>query len=83
MTYPYPMKITTKGQVTIPKEVRDRCGLLPHMEVEFQVGKNGTAVLIPKKPSKSPLASWLRKARGIAKGSFTTDEVMSVTRGEG
>jgi AbrB family looped-hinge helix DNA binding protein len=77
------MRITSKGQVTIPLEVRKQCGLLPHTEVEFHVNRSGKAVLVPKKPRTSPMASWLRKARGIAKGRFTTDEVMRQTRGEG
>jgi AbrB family looped-hinge helix DNA binding protein len=76
------MKITSKGQVTIPLKVRKQCGLLPHTEVEFQVNRSGKAVLVPKKSRSSPMASWLRKARGIAKGRFTTDEVMRLTRGE-
>ncbi len=33
------MQITSKGQVTIPKEIRDEFGLLPHTEIEFQVKK--------------------------------------------
>ncbi|MHB8868605.1 MAG: AbrB/MazE/SpoVT family DNA-binding domain-containing protein [Thermoleophilia bacterium] len=31
------MRITTKGQVTIPQDIRERFGLLPHTEVRFQV----------------------------------------------
>lgn len=40
------MRITTKGQVTIPQEIRERLGLLPHTEVEFIV-ERGHAVLRP------------------------------------
>jgi AbrB family looped-hinge helix DNA binding protein len=31
------MRITSKGQVTIPREIREQCGLLPHTEVRFVV----------------------------------------------
>lgn len=41
------MRITSKGQVTIPQAIRERVGLLPHTEVEFSV-ERGRAVLRPK-----------------------------------
>ena len=42
------MRITSKGQVTIPQDIRERLGLLPNTEVEFAV-ERGVAVLRPKK----------------------------------
>ena len=39
------MKITSKGQVTIPQAVREQAGLLPHSEVEFEVLANGDVVI--------------------------------------
>lgn len=42
------MRITSKGQVTIPQEIRERLGLLPNTEVEFAV-ERGVAVLRPKR----------------------------------
>jgi len=42
------MRITSKGQVTIPQGIRERLGLLPHTEVEFAV-ERGAAVLRPKR----------------------------------
>ena len=41
------MRITSKGQVTIPQDIRERLGLLPNTEVEFAV-ERGVAVLRPK-----------------------------------
>jgi AbrB family looped-hinge helix DNA binding protein len=41
------MRITSKGQVTIPQAIRERVGLLPHTEVEFTV-ERGRAVIRPK-----------------------------------
>ena len=38
------MKITTKGQVTIPADIRERLGLLPNTEVEFTLAGNGVMV---------------------------------------
>ena len=35
------MQITSKGQVTIPQEIRNRLGLLPHTEVEFELSEGG------------------------------------------
>jgi len=40
------MRITTKGQVTIPQDIREQLGLLPHSEVEFTI-ERGHAVLRP------------------------------------
>ena len=39
------MKITSKGQVTIPQAVREKAGLHPHSEVEFEVRENGEVIL--------------------------------------
>ena len=39
------MKVTNKGQVTIPPELRERHGLLPHHEVEFLDQPNGALVV--------------------------------------
>jgi AbrB family looped-hinge helix DNA binding protein len=44
------MRITSKGQVTIPQHIREQLGLLPNTEVEFSV-ERGRAVLRPKKPA--------------------------------
>ncbi len=68
------MHITEKGQVTIPHHIREQFGLLPHTEVDFIV-KDGDILLV-KKVGSSPL----EKMRGIAKGKFTTDEIMELTR---
>lgn len=42
------MHITTKGQVTIPQDIREQLGLLPNTEVEFTI-ERGCAVIRPKK----------------------------------
>ncbi|MFO1258586.1 MAG: AbrB/MazE/SpoVT family DNA-binding domain-containing protein [Gammaproteobacteria bacterium] len=68
------MHITQKGQVTIPQHIREKFGLLPHTEVEFII-QNDTVVLRRKAGS-----SQFKRMRGLAKGKFTTDEIMALTR---
>ena len=75
------MKITTKGQVTIPRDVREKLGLLPHSEVEFIV--EGNAVRIKKVDrSESRGKKVVEKLRGKATVRMSTDEIMALTRGE-
>jgi AbrB family looped-hinge helix DNA binding protein len=58
------MKIGERGQVTIPKELREKFGLKPKTEVEFQVVDN--SILLRKKRRKLTLARW----KGRCKKSF-------------
>ena len=75
------MWITTKGQVTIPQDIRERLGLLPGGEVEFDVV--GDSVRIRKKRgSKSRGDRLLEAMRKAPKPSMSTDELMALTRGE-
>jgi AbrB family looped-hinge helix DNA binding protein len=75
------MRITSKGQVTIPQDIRERFGLLPHTEVEFVI--EGNVVVIRKAESGNVKArEWVRTYRGSLKGGMTTDELMKLTRGE-
>ena len=76
------MRLTSKGQVTIPQEIRERLGLLPLSEVEFDVV--GDSVRIRKrKGTKSRgqrLLELMRRAK--PKPGMTTDELMAMTRGD-
>ena len=75
------MRITSKGQVTIPKAIRDAAGLLPHTEVQFTV--SGGQVILRKGPGKGLRGAKLIEAlRGKATVKMTTDEIMALTRGE-
>ena len=75
------MRMTVKGQVTIPQEIRERLGLLPLCEVEFDVV--GDSVRIRKKRgSKSRGDLMLEAMRRAPKGLMSTDELMAMTRGE-
>lgn len=74
------MKITTKGQVTIPQEIREEFGLLPHTEVEFRV-RDGEVVLV--KSSRGARGRRIvEHLRGRGNVNMTTDEIMQLTRGE-
>jgi AbrB family looped-hinge helix DNA binding protein len=77
------MRVTSKGQVTIPADIREKAGLLPHTEVEFEY--DGSAVRIVKATSSSKESRGERLVRvlsGSASRRMTTDEIMSLTRGE-
>ena len=74
------MLITSKGQITIPKEFREALGLLPHTDVEFErVGDE----LRVRKAKKSVRGKKLLKAMiGKSNVSMSTDEIMQLTRAE-
>jgi AbrB family looped-hinge helix DNA binding protein len=76
------VRITSKGQVTIPVEIRERLGLLPNSEVEFEV--EGNAVRIRKARGKRASGrgrSVVAHLRGRATSGMTTEEIMALTRG--
>ena len=75
------MRITSKGQVTIPIEVRQKAGLLPDTEVEFIVKGN---TVIVKKAEKTPRRGHrlLTIMRGKATTRLSTDEIMALTRSD-
>jgi len=74
------MRITSKGQVTIPVEIREALGLLPSTEVEFQVV--GSSVRIRKARGRQPRGrSLITRMRGKATVRMTTDEILALTRG--
>ena len=76
------MRITSKGQVTIPQEIREQCGLLPHTQVRFVV-EDGR-VLIEKDSAEGSRGreglERLRRAR--LRTRLSTDELLALTRGE-
>ncbi|MGH3545874.1 MAG: AbrB/MazE/SpoVT family DNA-binding domain-containing protein [Mycobacteriales bacterium] len=77
------MHITSKGQVTIPAEIRQRAGLLPNTEVDFILETNGARIVrraATKGESRGQRA--VRLLRGSATVRLSTDEIMAMTRGE-
>ena len=75
------MKISRKGQVTIPQPLRRKFGLLPNTEVAFEEA-DGCVLIRPVLGKRAVIEERLRRARGIADGGLSTDEVMRLTRGE-
>lgn len=77
------MRITSKGQVTIPVDIRERAGLLPHMEVAFAY-EDGVVRIFPAKPAgeSGRGARIVAHLRGAGDVGMTTDEIMALTRGE-
>jgi len=73
------MRVTTKGQVTIPQEIREKMGITPAVEVDFIEEKD--RVYLVKKKGKAKRSNKFSKLRGIADVKMTTDEIMSLTRG--
>jgi AbrB family looped-hinge helix DNA binding protein len=73
-------KVTSKGQVTIPKPVRDLLGIGPGSRVDFRRTADG-AIVIEKAKGERP-KSRLAELRGIAGPGLSTDEIMALTRGE-
>jgi AbrB family looped-hinge helix DNA binding protein len=78
------MRITSKGQVTIPQPIREAAGFLPNTEVEFEL--DGTAVrLVKARRRRAPTRGELAVAalrRGRSHLLMTTDEIMALTRGD-
>lgn len=72
--------VTAKGQVTIPKPVRDLLGIAPGSRVDFRRAADGSVVLV-RADEKRP-ASRLAKLRGQAGSGLSTDAIMALTRGE-
>lgn len=74
------MKITSKGQVTIPLEVREKMGFFPDTEVEFII--SGNTVRLKKARSQSKRSrDMIARMRGKATVKMATDEIMAMTRG--
>ncbi len=76
------MRVTTKGQVTIPQDIRERAGFLPGTEVEFVLGDDGEVrVRRPAGQDRNPATeSAVARLRGAARGGLSTEEIMALTR---
>lgn len=77
--------MTSKGQVTVPKSLRDRLGLRPGAAVEFELRPQGEVVVRPARPGRQRRRRTGRFARlrGTLKTGMTTDELMRLLRGYG
>lgn len=80
-----PNNLTSKGQVTIPKRIRDELQLVPGAAVEFSVNSAGEVVLHRPRPAKGLGVGSLPKdrfdaVRGVADVRWQTDELMKLLR---
>ena len=73
------MRVTIKGQVTIPQKIREKLGITPAVEVDFIEEKN--RIYLVKREGELRKTDKFRKVRGIASVKMTTDEIMALTRG--
>ncbi len=75
------MRVTQKGQVTIPQEIREKAGILPETEVDFVF--DGERIYLEKREGSSGRGrTLLQRMRGKATVALSTDEIMALTQGE-
>lgn len=76
--------VTIKGQVTIPKAVRDLLDIGPGSSVSFKVADDGQVTIlkegVPTDTARPP--GRFARLRGIATAGLSTDEIMALTRGD-
>jgi AbrB family looped-hinge helix DNA binding protein len=75
------MKVTTKGQVTIPLAVREQAGIRPGDEVDFVI-EDGAIKVVRNQSAPSRGQRLVARLWGSATVRMTTDEIMALTRGE-
>jgi AbrB family looped-hinge helix DNA binding protein len=77
------MRITTKGQVTIPLAIREKAGLLPNTEVEFSYDGKTVSIRPARRKTRPGRGERLiSHMRGRGDVKMTTDEILALTRGE-
>lgn len=76
------MRITSKGQVTVPIEIRERAGFLPGTEVEFVVVRDSIRIVRKTGDGRSPGrgARAVARLRGTASAGLSTDDILALTR---
>lgn len=72
--------VTSKGQVTIPKPVRDLLGIVPGSAVCFELAPDGRVIVSQVGDQRRP-ASRFARLRGTADAGMSTEEIMVLTRG--
>jgi antitoxin PrlF len=73
------MRVTSKGQVTIPQDVREQLGITPGSEVDFQLDSHGARLVRVDTGEGRALAAGMR---GRATKAMSTEEIMALTRGD-
>lgn len=79
------MRVTTKGQVTIPQEIRKKLGILPNSEVEFELDGSVATLrkVVPEngKRNRGEEIVARLKGAGTANTNLTTDQILALMRG--
>lgn len=78
------MRITSKGQVTIPLHIREKLGLLPNTEVEFEIDRDAVRMKRVAGRAGRPGRghALIEHMRGRGTRGLTTDQIMRLTRGD-
>jgi AbrB family looped-hinge helix DNA binding protein len=77
------MRITSKGQVTIPADIREQAGLLPNTEVDFEFDGIGVRIVpAAKRNNDSRGARLVAHLRGRGDVTMTTDAIVALTRAD-
>lgn len=71
------MRVTQKGQVTIPLEVRQALGIHPGSDVQFRIEEDGARLVVDPQRAADEIAAM----RGAGSGELSTDEILALTRG--
>ncbi len=74
--------MTCKGQVTIPRALRERFGLYPATEVTFEASRLGVLIKPAAVARRRPFQNWLKRVRGSSTTGRSTSQIMRLTRGE-
>jgi AbrB family looped-hinge helix DNA binding protein len=70
------MRVTQKGQVTIPLDVRRALGIHPGSDVDFQLDDDGARLLV----DSDRAAAEISRMRGAGQGEMSTEEILALTR---
>jgi AbrB family looped-hinge helix DNA binding protein len=76
------MRVTSKGQVTIPVAIRERYGIEPDSDIEFEETPRGPVLVVQDEARREHMRRVVRRMRGTSNTGLTTDEIMTMMRGE-
>jgi antitoxin PrlF len=74
--YSYRVRVTQKGQVTIPLQVRRALGIQPGSDVEFELDEQGAHLVVDSDRAAKEIALM----RGAGQGEMSTEEILALTR---
>lgn len=70
------MRVTQKGQVTIPLDVRQALGIRPGSSVDFELDEHGARLLVDRDHATAEIS----RMRGAGRGEMSTEEILALTR---